>query len=117
MKILVGFKVHGFILAAAFFAGLGFGSSAFAQVSSYLVDLNSKTVTALGTLGGSVTYAYSINDAGQVVGEAYTAEGFTHAFITGPDGKGMRDLGTLGGTDSYARGINSWAGGRCFSNG
>ena len=26
-----------------------------------------------------------------------TAEGAHHAFITGPDGMGMRDLGTLGG--------------------
>ena len=31
------------------------------------------------------------------MGGAVTAEGGTHAFITGPDGVGMRDLGTLGG--------------------
>ena len=37
----------------------------------------------------------------------YTAGGFAaHAFITGPNGMGMRDLGTLGGNDSLARGIN-----------
>ena len=54
MKITRGFKVRGFILAAAFFAGLGFGTSASAQVGhSYLVDLNSKTVTEIGTLGGT----------------------------------------------------------------
>ena len=48
-----------------------------------------------------------INDAGQVAGSSYyTAGDATHAFITGPDGMGMRDLGTLGGTDSYAAGIN-----------
>ena len=29
-----------------------------------------------------------------------------HAFITGPDGAGMRDLGTLGGNCSSAHGIN-----------
>ena len=29
-----------------------------------------------------------------------------HAFITGPDGMGMRDLGTLGGDYSSASGIN-----------
>ena len=41
-----------------------------------------------------------INDAGQVVGSSYCEDGSGgayHAFITGPDGMGMRDLGTLGG--------------------
>ena len=87
MKIILDFKVHGFILAAAFFVGLSFGSSAAAQIPSYLVDLNSKTVTALGTLGGSTVNASGINDAGQVVGDAFTAEGYTHAFITGLMGR------------------------------
>ena len=69
MKIIRGFKVRGFILAAAFSAGLGFGTSASAQVQhSYLIDLNSKTVTDIGTLGGTDSHAYGINDAGQVVG-------------------------------------------------
>ena len=49
----------------------------------------------LGTLGGGVSHAHGINDAGQVVGYAYTAEGFKHAFITGPDGAGMTDLNSL----------------------
>ena len=47
-----------------------------------------------------------INDAGQVVGYSDTAGGVSHAFITGPDGMGMRDLGTLGGNYSGAYGIN-----------
>ena len=69
MKITLDFKVRGFILAAAFSAGLGFGTSASAQVQhSYLVDLNSKTVTDIGTLGGTTARAFGINDAGQVVG-------------------------------------------------
>jgi probable HAF family extracellular repeat protein len=54
-----------------------------------------------GTLGGDSSSAYGINDAGQVVGDSGG-----HAFITGPDGVGMRDLGTLGGDYSSAYGIN-----------
>jgi probable HAF family extracellular repeat protein len=64
----------------------------------------------LGALvGGIESVASSINDAGQVAGGSYMGVGVTHAFITGPDGMGMRDLGTLG-TDPYdfstATGIN-----------
>ena len=91
MKVTECFNLHSFILAAAFSAGLGFGTSASAQEQhSYLIDLNSKTVTKLGTLGGAETetYANGINDAGQVVDYSYTAGGARHAFITGPDGMG-----------------------------
>jgi probable HAF family extracellular repeat protein len=56
-------------------------------------------------LGGSFSEAYDINDAGQVAGFSGTPGGI-HAFITGPNGMGMRDLGTLGGNLSYAYGIN-----------
>ena len=76
MKIIPGFKVRGFILAAAFSAGVGFATSASAQYHSYLVDLNSKTATDIGTLGGDLTPEVSgINDAGQVAGASVTAGG------------------------------------------
>jgi probable HAF family extracellular repeat protein len=61
---------------------------------------------ALGTLGGYYSEAYNINDVGQVVRVSATAGRYSHAFITGPDGVGVRDLGTLGGNFSWATGIN-----------
>lgn len=63
----------------------------------------------LGTLGGRHSAAYAVNNLGQVVGEAYTADQggnhASHAFIW-DDSLGMRDLGTLGGEQSVAYGIN-----------
>jgi probable HAF family extracellular repeat protein len=52
-------------------------------------------MSELGTLGGYYSRASGINDAGQVVGGSYTADGNLHAFITGPDGEGMVDLNSL----------------------
>jgi probable HAF family extracellular repeat protein len=60
----------------------------------------------LGTLGGSDSYANSINNSGQVVGYSYTTGVRTyHAFLY--SGGLMNDLGTLGGSDSYANSINN----------
>jgi probable HAF family extracellular repeat protein len=56
-------------------------------------------VTDLGTLSAS-----DLNNAGQVVGQAGTTDGFNHAFLW--DNGTMIDLGTLGGTNSGAYGIN-----------
>jgi probable HAF family extracellular repeat protein len=93
------------MLVAILSAGLGFGFSShvFAQEThSYIVDLNSKAVTDLGTLGGD-----AINAAGQVAGAYITLAGEDHAIITGPNGGGITDLGTLAGVYSYATGINA----------
>ncbi len=69
MKITRSSKIQSLILAAALSIGLGFVSPVSAQVThSYILDSNGKGLTDLGTLGGDYSYAYGINDAGQVVG-------------------------------------------------
>src|SRR5262245_66440759 len=60
-------------------------------------------VTDLGSLAGNYSDAADLNQAGQVVGNATTADGFDHAFLW--DHGTMIDLGTLGGTSSAAKGI------------
>lgn len=62
------------------------------------------TTMELGTLGGTYSYANSINDLGQVAGESEVADGSKHAFIW--DKGAMTDVGTLGGQTSAAYGIN-----------
>lgn len=69
-------------------------------------------VTNLGHLGGGVTYANDINDAGQVVGASYTNQGtpltgpLAHAYVW--QNNVMTDLGVLPGLDdSGAAAINS----------
>jgi probable HAF family extracellular repeat protein len=62
-------------------------------VRGYTQDSSGGTVyllTDLGTLGGTYTYANSINSLGRVTGSAETASGAQHAFFW--NGK-MRDLG------------------------
>jgi probable HAF family extracellular repeat protein len=105
------FKFPDLILRALLITSLCLANHASAlETRSFLVDLNSKTVTEIGTLGGIYTGVHALNDAGQVVGSSSTAAdpyAPVHAFITGPDGIGMRDLGTFGGSLSHASGINN----------
>lgn len=63
-------------------------------------------ITTFGsTIGGQDAQAWSINDAGGIVGNAADASGYQIAFLY-QDGL-MKRLGTLGGFNSFARAINN----------
>lgn len=65
------------------------------------------SIVALDTFGNFTNSPANINDSGQIVGTAITANaGKVHAFITGPDGVGITDLYTLSGIEE-AYGINN----------
>ena|SRR3989338_1068555 len=67
----------------------------------YAVDYQ---IVDLGTLSGSFSYAYGINNNGQIVGMSSTASGYDHAFLY--QNGTMTSLDTLGGAYSGAYGIN-----------
>ena len=62
--------------------------------------------TDLGTLGGTYSIGYGINDSGQVAGLS-KLPGNVEWHATRWDSTTPTDLGTLGGRDSYAVGINN----------
>lgn len=65
------------------------------------------TITGLGTLGGAKSYAFGMNDSGQVVGYSYVfvSTNWRWAYVWDAV-TGMTALGTLGGKHSYAFAIN-----------
>lgn len=69
-------------------------------------------MTNLGSLGGTYTRAWAINELGQVVGDSVNGNGYTVAFLWLPAAAyglsaGMHDMQTSGGAYSFARAINS----------
>lgn len=63
-------------------------------------------MTDLGTLSGLVSYAYALNDNGQVVGWA-SVSGLVRMHAVLWNNGAMTDLGTLGSSESYANKINN----------
>lgn len=59
----------------------------------------------MGTLGGTSSWVYAVNDKGVAIGDAYDAHHYKHAVIF-HNGK-ARDLGTFGGAQGEANGINA----------
>ena len=63
-------------------------------------------ITDLGTLGGTISYAFGVNIHGDVVGSSTTSTGEEHAFLY--HNGVMTDLGVLNSGDTFSRayGIN-----------
>lgn len=63
------------------------------------------SLTDLGTLGGTLSYAFGINNVGQVVGQSYRTGDLTAAAVLWTSGA-ITELGSLGGTLTWAYDIN-----------
>jgi probable HAF family extracellular repeat protein len=85
---------------------VGHGFFPFGNPFNAFVLNSERQILNLGTLGGAVSHAFSINANNQVVGSAEVDHRVTHAFLW-HESTGMRDLGTLGGSRSVARDINN----------
>jgi probable HAF family extracellular repeat protein len=88
-------------------SGVVVGSSWTAEDVLHAFAWSNGTMTDLGTLGGVYGQAWAINDAGQITGVAYLANGAEHAFITTVGGT-MKDLGVLAFINNNPRYGFSW---------
>src|SRR5438876_1697373 len=80
------------------------GADASSAVGPTTIATTGGTLTDLGTLGGSgKSHAYGMNAVGQVVGDADTASGASHAFLY--SGGAMTDITPSAGI-SAATAIN-----------
>ena len=94
-----------FFLTAILVAALAATPPAAVALEFDLIDIDPQ---------GTDSYAYGINNDGQIAGRSRTAGGEDHAFLwqiegctPGPQGNCVKDLGTLGGGYSVAYAINS----------
>jgi probable HAF family extracellular repeat protein len=85
---------------------VGVGSWQFGFNRAFRTGTNGVNLQQLGTLGGDESWAYAINNAGQVAGTAQPITADSHAFLF-TDGAGMNDLGTLGGFNSAGLALNN----------
>lgn len=100
-----GFSARG-INGAGDIAGFNIYSTATLGLVEQAAWLLGDTVAWLPTLGGTFSYAYDINDVGQVVGVSYlTGDTTRHAALW--QAGFPHDLGTLGGTNSQAYAISN----------
>jgi probable HAF family extracellular repeat protein len=84
------------------------GTSYDAQGNFFGFVWHNGKMVKIGTLGGSWSQGYAINNKGQVTGVAYTKSGLAHAFIANCGSCALKDLGTIAGSTStvWGFGIN-----------
>jgi probable HAF family extracellular repeat protein len=71
----------------------------------HAIRFQGTNIVNLGTLGGIESFAYAINNSGQIVGYAYDTNEASRAFLY--SGGKMTNLDAFGATDSAATAINS----------
>jgi probable HAF family extracellular repeat protein len=98
------------IAASGLIAGLALRAQVGVETAQKQQPAVRYRLTDLGTLGGTYSYAFGINNAGEVAGAAATPGqigGLAQTAFVWFRGH-MRNLGTLGGKNSAASGVNAW---------